>query len=130
MSAANQRPARLLVAKPLQANLYLALQNPASNSQFVVFTVFSRRETTVPVPQVSIILPQPLRLFIKFYLYSVYLAAILKYLATEILKLAGKAARDNKKHRIVPHHLQLAIRTSSLSSNIFKLPKTRWQSCL
>ena len=53
-------------------------------------------------------------LFIKFYLYSVYLAAILEYLATEILKLASKAAHDNKKHRIVPCHLQLPICTLTL----------------
>jgi histone H2A len=36
----------------------------------------------------------------------VYLAAVLEYLSAEILE----SARDNKKTRIIPRHLQLAIR--------------------
>ena len=64
---------------------------------------------SVPVLQVSNILTLLHFVVNNFFFQLVYLSAILEYLATEILELAGNlhAAHDNKKQCIVPRHFQL-----------------------
>lgn len=40
----------------------------------------------------------------------IYLSAVLEYLCAEVLELSGNASRDNKKQRIIPRHISLAVR--------------------
>ena len=41
----------------------------------------------------------------------VFMAGVLEYLTSEILELAGEIATEHKKMRILPRHLQMAVRT-------------------
>lgn len=52
----------------------------------------------------------------------VYLGAVIEYLVAELLELAGAAAKEQKKNRINPRHIQLAIRNDDeLSAYLAKV---------
>mmetsp|Transcript_128354 Transcript_128354/g.247393 ORF Transcript_128354/g.247393 Transcript_128354/m.247393 type:complete len:171 (-) Transcript_128354:96-608(-) len=40
----------------------------------------------------------------------IFMTAVCEYIMGEILELAGNVAKDNKKNRITPRHIQLAVR--------------------
>ncbi|NXS35401.1 H2AX protein, partial [Pomatostomus ruficeps] len=50
---------------------------------------------------------------------AIYLAAVMEYMVAEVLELAGNAAHQNKKMRILPRHVQLAVRNDDELNKLF-----------
>lgn len=50
----------------------------------------------------------------------VYLAAALEYIVSEVVELAGKSASEDKRHRITPRHILLAIQNDDELMKMFK----------
>ncbi|XP_041273968.1 histone H2A-beta, sperm-like [Onychostruthus taczanowskii] len=50
---------------------------------------------------------------------AIYLAAVMEYVTAEVLELAGNAAHENRKTRIMPRHIQLAVRNDEELNKLF-----------
>ena len=55
---------------------------------------------------------------ISLWVCRFYLCLIVECVYIQVLELAGNAARDNKKNRIVPRHIQLAVRNDEELSKL------------
>lgn len=53
-------------------------------------------------------------------LVIVYLAGVLEYLTAELLELSGETSIQNKKKRIIPRHIMLAIENDAELKELLK----------
>lgn len=51
---------------------------------------------------------------------AVFMAAVLEYLAAEVLECAGTVASENNRQRINPRHITVAVRSDSELDVLFK----------
>jgi len=51
---------------------------------------------------------------------GLYMAAIVEYLCAEILELAGNAALDNNRKRVIPRHIMMAVRNDDELNKMLK----------
>lgn len=51
---------------------------------------------------------------------GVFCAAVLEYLAAELLEVSGNTCRDLRMKRIIPRHIQLAVRNDSELDELLK----------
>lgn len=49
----------------------------------------------------------------------VFFAGLLEYLVAEVLELSGNVANDNKKSRIIPRHIFLAVKNDAELNKLF-----------
>jgi histone H3/H4 len=69
----------------------------------------SRAGLQFSVPRIQTLMMKMSSVHRKTGVAAVYITAVCEYLATEILELAGNIARDQKRVRITPRHIKLAI---------------------
>ncbi|KAI5652567.1 hypothetical protein M9H77_29754 [Catharanthus roseus] len=62
------------------------------------------------------------------------MAAVLEYVAIEILELARNASKDNKKNRIIPQHVLLDLITTKFNYKVgqkeTKINQNQWLNCI
>jgi len=73
-----------------------------------------------PVPRIENIMVELSNAERKAETSAVYLAAVLEYISGEVLELASNAARSNKKVRVTPRHIKLAILNDEELTKLFQ----------
>jgi len=74
---------------------------------------------TIPIGRTLRILKQVSRMRSNKFA-ACYLAAVLEYLAAELLELSGNVSRDSKKVRIIPRHINISLRNDEELSRLFE----------